>query len=63
MVIFGGTRNNGVLVDNDLYLLVISKESYCKGTWIKVKVDGFKPEKRYGHTMAFSNPYIFVIGG
>lgn len=63
MVVFGGTKNNGVLVDNDLYLLIIAKDSDYQGKWIKVKVEGHKPEKRYGHAMAFSNPYILVVGG
>ena len=62
MIIFGGAHAQGSVVDNDLYLLkLMGDESKCR--WVKVPVEEPKPPSRYGHTMAFVKPYIFLIGG
>lgn len=62
IVIFGGAQSQGSVVDNDLYLLkLMADESQCR--WVKVPVEEPKPVSRYGHSMAFVKPYIFLIGG
>ena len=62
IVIFGGAQAQGTVVDNDLYLIkLMNDERYCK--WVKVPVEDPKPFSRYGHSMAFLKPYIFMVGG
>lgn len=62
MVIFGGAHSHGNLVDNELYLLKLASNE-TNGKWVKVPINGAKPEPRYGHTMIFFKPYIIVFGG
>ena len=62
VVIFGGAQAQGCVVDNNLYLLKLMKdETLCQ--WVKVPVEEPRPNSRYGHTMAYIKPYIFLIGG
>lgn len=62
MVVFGGAQAQGSVVDNNLYLLkLMADEARCR--WVKVPVEEPKPKSRYGHTMAFIKPFIFLIGG
>lgn len=62
IVIFGGAQAQGSIVDNELYLLkLMTDEAQCR--WVKVPVEEPKPSSRYGHSMAFVKPYIFIIGG
>jgi len=62
MVVFGGAQAQGSVVDNELYLLkLMGDESKCK--WVEVPVEDPKPPSRYGHTMAFIKPNIFIVGG
>ena len=62
MIVFGGAQAQGSVVDNDLYLLkLMGDETKCR--WVKVPVEEPKPISRYGHTMTFIKPYIFIIGG
>lgn len=62
IVIFGGAQSQGSVVDNELYLLkLMADEAQCR--WVKVPVEEPRPVSRYGHTMAFVKPYIFIIGG
>ena len=62
VVVFGGAQAQGRVVDNDLYLLkLMEDETQCR--WVKVPVEEPRPSSRYGHTMAYMKPYIFLIGG
>ena len=62
VVVFGGAQAQGSVVDNDLYLMkLMNDETQCR--WVKVPVENPKPVSRYGHSMAFLKPFIFIIGG
>ncbi len=50
------------MATDELFLLDIKNEG-DKGTWISVQVEGPTPGRRYGHTMAYKNAYIFLFGG
>jgi len=62
LVIYGGAKGGGGLVSDDLYLLDLrSGEEHAQ--WIVVPVVGTTPGRRYGHSIAFSKPYLIVFGG
>lgn len=60
MVVFGGARAYGRLVDNGLYMLSIFKK-YCVSK--KLKISSVSPSSRYGHTLNFVPPYLVLFGG
>ena len=50
------------MVSDDLYLLDLrSGDEHAQ--WIVVPVVGTTPGRRYGHSIAFSKPYLIVFGG
>ena len=60
MVIFGGARTMGKLVDNGVYLLSIDNKK-CSSQ--KLKIQSKQPSSRYGHTLTYLDPYLVLFGG
>lgn len=62
VVVFGGAQAQGSVVDNDLHLLkLMNDETRCR--WVRVPAEEPRPSSRYGHSMAYFRPFIFLIGG
>ena len=62
VVVFGGAQAQGSVVDNNLHLLkLMNDESKCR--WVRVPAEEPRPTSRYGHSMAYFRPFIFLIGG
>jgi len=62
LVIYGGATGGGGLAPDDLYLLDLrSGEDHAQ--WMIVPVVGTTPGRRYGHTIAFTKPFLMVFGG
>ena len=47
---------------DDLFLLDL-RQGYQNAQWISVPVLGKTPGRRYGHSIAFSPPYLVIFGG
>jgi len=58
VVLLGG----GSLASDDLFLLDL-RQGYQNAQWISVPVLGKTPGRRYGHSIAFSPPYLVIFGG
>lgn len=56
---YGGSTGNGQFASDDLLLLNLEKEV----NWIKVPIEGITPGPRYGHSLSFSYPILFLFGG
>lgn len=50
------------MASDDLFLLDL-RQGYENSQWITVPVLGKTPGRRYGHSIAFSPPYLIVFGG
>lgn len=62
LAIFGGSCSEGELVPDDLYILQISTQNN-NSFWFKVPNYGKGPGGRYGHSLIYYEPYLFIIGG
>ena len=62
LAIFGGSCSKEKLVPDDLYVLEISTQN-SNSFWYKVPNYGEGPGGRYGHTLIYYEPYLFIIGG
>jgi hypothetical protein len=62
LAIFGGAALNGMLAPDDLFILDLSNGEN-NSRWIKMKINGDSPGKRYGHTMIYYRPYLIIFGG
>ena len=60
MVIYGGSDNSG-LIDDKLWILHLSEKN--DGLWNQIQTIGQTPGGRYGHSMAYINPYFVLFGG
>ena len=60
MAIYGGSDNSG-LIDDKLWILHLSENN--DGLWTEVQTIGPTPGCRYGHSLAFMNPYFVLFGG
>lgn len=59
---YGGAVQNGGLAPDILYCLDLTN-GITNCFWSEVKTNGPGPGKRYGHTLTYLNPNIFVFGG
>eukprot|EP00744_Colponema_vietnamica_P001005 GILI01001724.1.p1 GENE.GILI01001724.1~~GILI01001724.1.p1 ORF type:complete len:759 (+),score=208.95 GILI01001724.1:203-2479(+) len=62
LVIYGGATGGGSLASDDLYLLDL-RLGQEQSQWMIVPVVGPTPGRRYGHSLAFSKPFLIVYGG
>ena len=60
MVIYGGSNSTG-LADDKLWMLHLSEQN--EGIWTEIKVVGQTPGPRYGHSLAYMNPFFVLFGG
>ena len=60
MAIYGGSDNLG-LSDDKLWILNLSEKN--EGLWSEVQTLGPTPGKRYGHSMAYMEPFFVLFGG
>jgi protein phosphatase len=60
MAIYGGSNSTG-LADDKLWVLYLSGQN--EGIWTEIKVVGQTPGQRYGHSLAYLNPYFVLFGG
>ena len=60
MVIYGGSNSTG-LADDKLWMLHLSEQN--EGIWTEIRVVGQTPGQRYGHSLAFMNPFFVLFGG
>ena len=60
MVIYGGSNSTG-LADDKLWMLHLSEQN--EGIWSEIRVVGQTPGQRYGHSLAFLNPFFVLFGG
>lgn len=62
MFIYGGAEHAGNLASESLHALNLSNGSNsCY--WEIIETTGVSPGKRYGHSMAYIHPNVFVFGG
>ena len=52
----------GSLASDDLYLLDL-RNGDAAAQWTIVPIVGRTPNRRYGHSLVFNKPYLFVFGG
>ena len=57
---FGGAITKGTIAKEQLYKLRIDGN---KAQWTEIQVTGSKPGPRYGHSLAFSKPFVILFGG
>ena len=62
LAVYGGAADKGELASDDLFILEVPYEENS-ARWIKCFTTSNTPGKRYGHTLAFFDSYIIVIGG
>ena len=60
LAIFGGSCLKGELVPDDLYILQISTQNN-NSFWFKVPNYGKGPGGRYGHSLIYYEPYLFIM--
>ena len=60
MAIYGGSNSTG-LADDKLWMLHLSEQN--EGIWTEIKVVGQTPGPRYGHSLAYMNPFFVLFGG
>ena len=62
LMIYGGATGGGGLSSDELFLLDL-KKGEDRAEWIPIIVSGKTPGTRYGHSLIFLKPNIFVLGG
>lgn len=62
MYIYGGALKGGQLAPDIVYYLDINN-GFNQCSWNILSTTGISPGKRYGHSMAFISPNLFVFGG
>ncbi len=62
VMIYGGATGGGGLSSDELFLLDL-KKGEDKAEWISMTVNGITPGARYGLSLIFLKPNIYVFGG
>ena len=62
LYIYGGAIESGALAPDIIYCLDLTNGmNSCY--WMELITSGLTPGKRYGHSMTYFHPYIFIFGG
>lgn len=62
LMVYGGATGGGGLSSDELFLLDLKKGEE-NATWVQIFSEGQSPGARYGHSLLFIKPCIYIFGG
>ena len=63
MLIHGGSNQNQILIEDELWLFNLNKDNNKYGIWRKIDVENKGPGSRYGHTLNYLHNFFILYGG